>query len=91
VGFAEFEWSVMFQSHREETSPEREERILRFWQEGKNFERSVEEKKGCPLLRWERPGNFRAFLDWRWRDAISELLQRQESGTLISSWDIIDR
>ena len=40
----------MFQSHREETSPEREERILRFWQEGKIFERSVEERKGCPLF-----------------------------------------
>jgi isoleucyl-tRNA synthetase len=40
----------MFQSDYSESFPEREERVLKFWQERGIFERSVEERKGGPLF-----------------------------------------
>ena len=40
----------MFQSDPQESFPKREEKILKFWQEGKIFERSVEERKGKPVF-----------------------------------------
>lgn len=38
----------MFEPNQKESIPEREERILAFWQEERVFEKSVEEKKGQP-------------------------------------------
>src|SRR3989344_3651108 len=40
----------MFQFNQDETFPHREERILRFWQEAKCFEKSVEVRKKGPLF-----------------------------------------
>ncbi len=40
----------MFEFDQEESFPLREERILRFWQEGKLFEKSIETRKGGPLF-----------------------------------------
>src|SRR5271155_4544183 len=40
----------MFEFDQEESFPLREERILRFWQEGKLFEKSIEARKGGPLF-----------------------------------------
>jgi isoleucyl-tRNA synthetase len=40
----------MFEFDQEESFPMREERILRFWQEGKLFEKSIAARKGGPLF-----------------------------------------
>ncbi len=40
----------MFQFDQEESFPAREEKVLKRWQAGRIFERSVEEKKGRPLF-----------------------------------------
>ncbi|MBA3603082.1 MAG: isoleucine--tRNA ligase [Parachlamydiaceae bacterium] len=40
----------MFKEIAKESFDERELKVLRFWQEGRIFERSVEEKKGQPLF-----------------------------------------
>lgn len=40
----------MFAFDQDETFPGREERVLKFWQEGRLFERSVDARKGCPLF-----------------------------------------
>lgn len=40
----------MFNFNAGESFPEREERVLRLWKEGRIFERSVEEKQGGPLF-----------------------------------------
>ena len=40
----------MFRFDQDETFPLREERILRFWQEGKTFEKSVNHRKNQPIF-----------------------------------------
>ena len=40
----------MFEFRLQESFPEREERVLAFWQREKIFEKSLEERKGCPIF-----------------------------------------
>jgi isoleucyl-tRNA synthetase len=40
----------MFTFDQNQSFPSREEEVLRFWQDHRLFERSVEQRKGCPLF-----------------------------------------